>query len=170
MAKFITLIESISKAMLLVAALMVAAMMLIVLVDVISRALFELTSGGLDITFIGGIELVRFALLFAILYALPWNLDRSQIFVDLFTGNLSDRAISILTGLSYLGYFFLAMAMTYRFFDSLGMARMTGETTQDLGIPMPIIYAGIIFGTCMLGVRSLQIAGRNFREAVEVKL
>lgn len=170
MARFVTLIESISKAMLMVAALMVAAMMLVVLLDVLSRALFDLTSGKLDLTFIGGIELVRYSLLFAILYALPWNLDRSQIFVDLFTGNLSDRIVSLLKSLSYLGYFLLALAMTYRFWGSIGMSQMTGETTQDLEIPMPVIYAGIVFGTSMLGIRSLQIAGRNALDAMRIKL
>lgn len=112
MSRFAKIVDAISRVMLLISSFMLTAMMVVVLAEVTTRALFGFTSGGVDFTFTGGIELVRFALLFAILYALPWNVDRSQVVVDLFTSNLSKRPIAALQASCFIGYFLLALAMT----------------------------------------------------------
>jgi TRAP-type C4-dicarboxylate transport system permease small subunit len=152
--------------MLLISSFMITAMMLVVLAEVSTRALFGFTDGGIDFTFTGGIELVRFTLLFTILYALPWNVDRAQVVVDLFTNNLSKRAIAALQALCFVGYFLLALGMSYRFWISIGQAHLSGETTQDLNMPMSYIYAATLIGTGMLCLRSLVVAGRRIREAM----
>jgi len=166
MSRFASVVDAISRVMLLISSFMITAMMLIVLAEVSTRALFGFTDGGVDLTFTGGIELVRFALLFSILYALPWNVDRSQVVVDLFTNNLSERAIAVLQALCFFGYFLLALAMSLRFWGSIGQAHLTGETTQDLSMPMSYIYAATFVGTMMLCLRSLIVAGRRIREAM----
>ncbi len=169
MSRFASIVDHISRAMLLVAGFMLTAMMVVVMAEVTTRALFGLTDGAVDLTFNGGIELVRFALLFSILYALPWNVDRAQVVVDLFTQKLSDRAIAALQSLCFTGYFLLALAMSYRLWGSIGHVQMSGETTQDLGIPMTYIFGATLLGTGMLCIRSLIVAGRRALEAMGYK-
>lgn len=166
MSRFASIVDAISRAMLLISGFMITAMMVVVLAEVSTRALFGLTDGEVDLTFAGGIELVRFALLFSILYALPWNVDRSQVVVDLFTNNLSQRSIALLQAACFVGYFLLALAMSYRFWGSIGHAHLSSETTQDLNIPMSYIFAATLVGTGMLCLRSLVVAGRRIREAM----
>ncbi|MBD3641898.1 MAG: TRAP transporter small permease [Marinobacter sp.] len=169
MSRFASIIDAISRAMLLISGFMLTAMMFIVLAEVLTRTIFGLSDGGVDLTFTGAIELVRFALLFAIIYALPWNVDRSQVVVDLFTHNLSERAVAALQAVCFLGYFLLALAMSYRFWGSIGHAQLTGETTQDLSMPMSFIYAATLAGTGMLCLRSLVVAVRKTRKAMGYK-
>jgi len=166
MSGFARLVDIICRGMLMISALMLTAMMLVVLADVITRALFRLTDGSFDLTFNGGIELVRFALLFAILYALPWCVDRSQVVVDLFTENLSDRTKAALETLCFSGYTLLAVGMSIRFWAAIGHTNVSGETTQDLMFPMSYIYAATLLGTAMLALRSLQVAGSRVAKAI----
>lgn len=163
MSGFARLVDTICRGMLWISAMMLTAMMLVVLADVITRALFRLTDGSFDLTFNGGIELVRFALLFAILYALPWCVDRSQVVVDLFTESLSGRKKAFLETVCFCGYTLLAAAMSTKFWNAVGHSSMSGETSQDLMFPMSYIYATTLFGTIMLAVRSLLVAGSRFR-------
>ncbi|MEI8633637.1 hypothetical protein P4S72_19265 [Vibrio sp. PP-XX7] len=60
-------------------------MMLTTLADVMTRAIFHLTQGHLDLTFVGSIEFIKYGLLVAIFFTLPYALSRSQVIVDLFT-------------------------------------------------------------------------------------
>ncbi|MBA4501586.1 TRAP transporter small permease [Marinobacterium marinum] len=152
------LVDIVCQLMMRLSGLMIVAMMAIVLIDVITRALFRLTDGRLDFTFLGGIELVSFALLFAILYALPWCVDRSQVVVDLFTEQLSERKKTALEMLCFAGYTLLGTGMSIRFWHAVGSAHMSGETTQDLMLPMSYIYAATLFGTVMLALRSLMVS------------
>lgn len=169
MSRFASIIDTVSRSMLLVSGLMITAMMVIVLAEVSTRTLFGVTDGRVDLTFTGAIELVRFSLLFAIIYALPWNIDRSQVVVDLFTNNLSRRSIALLQAACFFGYFLLALAMSYGFWSEIEHAHKTHETTQDLSLPMSYIYAATLVGTGMLCVRSLLVAVRRIREAMGYK-
>jgi len=169
MTGFARLVDAISRIMMLFSGFMVTAMMFIVLSDVVTRALFRLTDGRFDFTFIGGIELVRFALLFAILYALPWCVDRSQVVVDIFTDGLSERSKAALEALSFTAYSLLALGMSIRFWQAIGHAHMSGETTQDLMFPMSYIYAATLLGTAMLSLRSLVLAGSRIGKATGLK-
>lgn len=166
MKAFARLVDGICYLLQLLSGFLIAAMMMIVLLDVITRALFRLTEGGIDLTFLGGIELVKFTLLFSILYALPWCVDRSQVVVDLFTEQLSDRKKAALEGIYFVGYMLLGAGMTYRFYEAVGNAASSGETSQDLLIPMTYIYAATVFGTAMLALRALTVAKDRFCKAL----
>ncbi len=138
------------------------SMMFITLADVISRGVFKLTDGSLDLTFIGGVELIKYGLLFTILFALPYSVGRSQVIVDLFTENMKARTKAILEGIYILGFFLLGSGMSYRFFLAIEHAEMSGETTQDLLIPLSYIYAVSSFATAMLALAALLISLRLF--------
>ena len=125
-------------------------MMLSTLLDVITRGLFSLTDGALDWTFIGGVELVKYCLLFTVLFILPHSVSRSQVIVDLFTDHFSDRKKDLFEAFYLLCFAFLGGAMSYSFFHLIDEAAMSYETTQDLLIPMTYFYSVATFATAML--------------------
>ncbi|GGB94825.1 hypothetical protein GCM10011352_21150 [Marinobacterium zhoushanense] len=160
------LVDAVSSYMQLVSGLLLVSMMVTVLADVTSRALFRMTDGSLDITFIGGIELVKFGLLFTVLFALPYCVDKSQVVVDLFTEKLTDRKKACLESIYFVGYAVLGTGMTLRFYHAIGNAVMSGETTQDLLIPMNYIYALTTFATAVLAIRSILVAKQRLCTAM----
>ncbi len=143
----------------LVAGFILVSMMFITLADVITRAMFNFTEGNIDLTFIGGIELIKFGLLFAILLTLPHSVAKSQVIVDLFTEKMNQRVKVYLEAFYNFGFALLGAGMSVRFFKAIESASMTGETTQDLQIPLQYIYVGVVFATALLAVRALIIAG-----------
>ncbi len=141
------------------AGFILVSMMFITLADVVTRAIFNFTEGGIDLTFIGGIELIKFGLLFAILLTLPHSVAKSQVIVDLFTEKMNQRLKIYLEAFYNLGFALLGAGMSVRFYEAIESATMTGETTQDLQIPLQYIYVGVVFATVLLAVRALIIAG-----------
>ncbi|MFC1236553.1 TRAP transporter small permease subunit [Vibrio sp. F74] len=130
-------------------------MMFVTLFDVLSRSLFEATNGSVDITFIGGVELIKYGLLIVVLFALPHSLGRSQVIVDLFTDTLKTRTKATLEGFYILGFVLLGSGMSYRFYCAIEEAEMSGETTQDLLIPLGYLYGISSFATAVLAITAL---------------
>ncbi len=138
------------------------AMMVTILIDVIARAVFGATSGSVDFTFNGGVEIVSYCLLFCIMFALPYSVRRGQVIVDLFTGNMSERLKGILAGFYTLGFALLGVGMTVKFYEAVGRLLQTGETTQDLLIPMYYIFIVATFAAAVLAVRGVLVAIQQF--------
>jgi TRAP-type C4-dicarboxylate transport system permease small subunit len=141
------------------AGFVLVSMMFITLADVITRAVFNFTDGSVDLTFVGGIELIKFGLLFAILLTLPHSVAKSQVIVDLFTEKMNQRLKIYLEAFYNLGFALLGAGMSVRFFEAIESAYLTRETTQDLQIPLQYIYVGVVIATALLAVRALIIAG-----------
>lgn len=125
-------------------------MMFSTLLDVITRGLFSLTDGAVDWTFIGGVELVKYFLLFTVLFILPHSVSRSQVIVDLFTDHFSERKKQFFEAFYLMCFAFLGGAMSYSFYHLIDEAAMSYETTQDLLIPMTYFYAVATFATAIL--------------------
>lgn len=138
-----------------IAGVVLVFMMCVTMADIVSRALFGITKGGIDLTFIGGIELTKYGLLTLVLFALPHSVSRSQVIVDLFTDSWQTRTKSLFEGTYMLGYVLLGSGMSYRFYHAVGYAAETGETTQDLFIPMGYLYGLCSFATAILALTAL---------------
>ncbi len=138
------------------------SMMFVTLADVLSRALFSVTSGSVDWTFVGGVELIKYGLLIAVLFALPHSVNRSQIIVDIFTDTLKTRSKATLEGIFLLGYTLLGSGMSYRFLQLIDEANLSGETTQDLLIPLSYFYGISSFATGILALAALMEALQLF--------
>lgn len=145
--------------------ILLIVMMVTILVDVVARALFGATKGSIDFTFNGGVEIVSYSLLFCILFALPYSVRRGQVTVDLFTGGMSERLKGILAGIYTLGFGLLGLGMTIRFSMAVDRLRQTGETTQDLLIPMSYIYAVAAFAVAVLTIRGFLVAIQQFMDS-----
>lgn len=131
---------------------------IVVLLDIITRTLFGMTTGRIDFTFPGSFELVKFGLLFTLIYSMPYALNRGQVVVDLFTDKWSVETKSRLAGFYMLFFAIFGFLMTEALIQSGFSARASGETTQDLAIPMQYIYYLASVGMAVLGLRGLTVA------------
>ncbi|MEI8633638.1 hypothetical protein P4S72_19270 [Vibrio sp. PP-XX7] len=61
-----------------------------------------------------------------------------------------------------LGFMLMGVGMSYRFFLSIEEVHLTGETTQDLLIPLTYFYGLTCFATAVLAVSALCEAIRLF--------
>lgn len=153
MAALKKIINHISQYMQILSGVFLIAIMLATLSDVFTRTLYGLTDGNMDFTFIGAVEIVKYGLLFTILFTLPQSVGSSQVIVDLFTENMSGKVKRYLEGFYLIGFALLGAGMSYRFFLSIESAQMSGETTQDLLLPMSWIYSIVVFATSILTLR-----------------
>jgi TRAP-type mannitol/chloroaromatic compound transport system permease small subunit len=162
MARITRLVERLTSIMHTISGIVLIGIMFVTLADVIGRALFEATDGKVDFTFIGGVELTKYGLLVAVLFALPHSLSRSQVIVDLFTDTFKTRTKSILEGLYMLCFALLASGMSFGFFHSIGEAQQSGQTTQDLLIPLYYLYAISAFATAVLALTAAVASSQLF--------
>ena len=154
------IIERITHGMHLLGGVFLIAMMVVTLLDVFTRGLFTVTNGAIDWTILGGIELVKYSLLFTVLFILPHSVSRSQVIVDLFTERLQPRTKQALEAMYIFCFGLMGVGMSYSFYHLVEEAAMTYETTQDLLIPLTYFYAVACFATAMLAVSSVAYTSR----------
>jgi TRAP-type C4-dicarboxylate transport system permease small subunit len=144
-------IERITHGMHLLGGVFLITMMVVTLFDVFTRGLFSMTDGAVDLTILGGIELVKYSLLFTVLFILPHSVSRSQVIVDLFTERLQARTKKVFEAVYILCFGLMGIGMSYSFYHLVDEAAMSYETTQDLLIPLTYFYATACFATlCLL--------------------
>lgn len=167
LAKLAWVIDGIARLLFVLAGCLLAAMMLIITLDVAARTIFGVTGGAVRFVVAGGVELVRFTLLFTILCTLPAVVERGQVVVESFTGWMSARSKRILFAAYLLGFCSFGAVLAYGWYSSALIAQRSGETTQDLGIPMaPLLFAAAACAA-VLALRSLLCALRSFAGRLE---
>nr|WP_246624724.1 TRAP transporter small permease subunit [Oceanobacter mangrovi] len=114
--------------------------MLTICADVVLRSLFSISDGAFGFTISGAIEIVRFGLMFAMLLAFPYAVDKGQIIVDIFTGNIPVRYRDIMDGVYLMLFGGFAGLLCWRFAEGAHVARMNAEKTQDLMLPLEWLY------------------------------
>ncbi len=134
------------------------SMMLVTIADILTRSLFSYSDGSIDLTFLGGIEIISYGLLFMVLFSLPYSVSRGQVIVDLFTESMSDRAKEFLLGFYTFGFGLLGVGMSYGLYESMNRVALSGETTQDLLIPMSYVYGLAAFPAAMLALRGFLVS------------
>jgi len=159
------LIQRITLYMYMLSGFFLIMMMIVTLASVASRFVFKTTEAAIDFTFLGGIELIKFSLLFMVLFSLPYCVSRSQVIVDLFTEKMKGSTKTLLEAFYTFGFSLLGTGMCIRFYEAIGSARDSGETTQDLMIPLSYIYTGTAFATGMLAISALLITVQLIRAA-----
>lgn len=155
-------VDKLTYVMHLISGTILVLMMFVTLADVVTRLIFNLSGGSIDITFIGGVEMIKYGLLLVVFFALPHSLNRSQVIVDLFTDALKTETKARLEGFYILGYALLGFGMSYRFYHAIEMADMSGETTQDLLLPLSNFYIVTCFASGVLAVVAVLSALRLF--------
>ncbi|MCY0965655.1 TRAP transporter small permease [Parathalassolituus penaei] len=153
----------ISLLMYRLAALILVVIMLIICADVTLRWLFGISDGAIDMTFSGGIEMVRFGLMFAMLLAFPHAVDKGQIIVDIFTAAMNSRYRDILDGIYLVLFGGLAALLCWRFTDAAEMARLNAEKTQDLQWPLEWLYGPAALILVMVALQAVLAGIRLLR-------
>ncbi len=149
------LTDRIAKAMRIGSGVLLVFIMTVTLVDVVARTIFAATGGSVDVTFTGAVELVSYGMMAMVLLAFPYGVDKGQVIVDLFTDNLSAQTKMIMEAIYMAGFTALSCGMTIRFFEVAGRMRRSGESSQDLLIPLHIVYS---FASCALAFLALRCA------------
>ncbi|MCB1760199.1 MAG: TRAP transporter small permease [Gammaproteobacteria bacterium] len=158
MKMLMNVVERVAYAMHVISGLLLITMMVTVLLDVVSRTLFGASGGSIDFTFHGAVEIVSYGLLFMVLFALPYSVSSSQVIVDLFTERMGENAKQMLAGIFTLGFGLMGLGMAVKFYEATLRVAETGETTQDLLIPLSYLYAVTAAATAMLALRGLLVA------------
>lgn len=149
--------ERLAFGMYVIAGILLVSLMLTTMADVFTRILFKLSDSRIDLSFFGGIEIVRYTLLFAILFSLPHSVSRGQVIVDLFTEHMSTKKKGFLAGFYTLGFGFLGLAMCFGWYNAALRVTEFGETTQDLLIPLQYLYATAAFASAILAIRGFLV-------------
>ncbi len=152
MISLIKAIEKISQIMYSLGGIFLISMLLITVLDILTRGIFTITDGNLDFTFIGGIEIVQYSLLLTVLLILPYSVKRSQVIVDLFTDRLKQQTKQVLEGIYLLSFGLMGVGMSYSYYHLCLEASETYETSLDLLIPLTYFYAIACFATAMLAI------------------
>ncbi|MEQ8392676.1 MAG: TRAP transporter small permease subunit [Thalassospira sp.] len=147
------LTDRIAKAMRIGSGVLLIFIMTVTLVDVVARTIFTATGGALDVTFTGAVELVSYGMLAMVLLAFPYGVDKGQVIVDLFTDNFSRQTKMIMEAVYMLGFTALSTGMAIRFFEVAGRMKRSGESSQDLLIPLHVVYS---FASCALAFLALR--------------
>lgn len=158
MRTLIDWIRKIAFGMNMLAGVFLIVAMVVVLLEILMRTLFGLTAGRVDFTFNGSFEIVRWGLLFTLAFCMPYSLARGQVVVDLFTDNMPAWMKEKLAGVYTLFFGIFGFVMTYLMIHAIQGAIRSGETSQDLLLPMQYIYAVTAIGMFMLGLRGFAIA------------
>lgn len=116
------------------------SVMMITVTDVITRLLFSLTSGGVDLTIIGSVELVSYLMLLSLLATMAANVEKSQVVVEAFTHKISEENKQRIAGVYLLGFCALGGLLAWGLWEEGVNASQFGEVTQDLAIPKGPIY------------------------------
>lgn len=125
-------------------------MAVVTLVDIASRAVYSASSGAIDFTFIGGIEIVKYSLLISLMMAMPEFVRQSQVIVDLFTDKLPARTHEVMEAIYLFGFALLGAGISWHFYHAIASYQMYGETTQDLLIPIWYFFAVGSFAAAVL--------------------
>lgn len=138
-----------------VAGMALVAMLGVTIADVGTRYLARLTEGAIALRVSGGVELVSYLMLCALLAAMAANVEKSQVVVEAFSHGLSPAIKHRLHGVYLLGFAALGLILFLGLLDSAEAAARHGEVTQDLRLPMGPIYTAAAVLSLLLGVRSL---------------
>lgn len=136
-------------------AVLLIAMVAVTLADITTRTLFAASHGAVDLTFRGGVELISTFLLLMVFLTFPHSIRQAQVVVEMFTDRFGPRVVARLDGLYTLGLGVLAATLAWRFHDKAAGLAATGETTQDLHVPLSLLAHVVSVAAALLAVRAL---------------
>jgi len=133
-------IESLIRLCDKIAFCLISFMMLTVVIGVLSRLLFDLTGGEINLVLPGTIELVSYAMLLMVFTSMPRALLNGPVKVEILVAKLPtpiNRFLARLWNLLLASVFAIIAYLLGK--NSLSMLDR-GDVTQDLGVPMYLIY------------------------------
>jgi len=140
-----------------------SSMVFIVVASVLGRLLFDITGGELNLVLPGSVELSSYALLIMVFASLPRAAISGLVSVDILLGLLPKR---IRRGLERLWDLLLAVFATIigaLFYEKVFDMFERGDKSQDLGIPLYLVYGVLTLCSACIALTSLWLAFRSQR-------
>lgn len=145
----------------MVAAVALVFMLAVVSGSILTRMVFDLTSGGINLIFPGGIEGASYALLIAVFASFPRAAKDGLVSVELFTDGLPPRVLDVLDRVWSLLLAAFGGLVAYRTWFAVIETFHRGDSTQDLQIPIFWFYGYVVVATVVLTVVALWIVLRG---------
>ena len=141
----------------------VAVLFGVVAINVIGRALFDLSGHLVNIMIPGAIEISRYALLVAVMASLPRAAEAGMVRVDLLVERLPPRVAGLLERLWFLATAAFGAATGSLLLNEARLQVTRGDATQDLEIPMWLFtgFAGLAMAVLALTGIWLALRGRS---------
>lgn len=129
----------------LLAALALTALLAVVSASILTRLLFDLSAGRINLLFSGAIEIASYALLVTIFAALPRAVPSGLVKVDVLIGAESRRWSAWLDRFWLLILAGFAGVLAWRYALQTLLSLRRGDATQDLQLPLYGFfgYAGV---------------------------
>ncbi len=139
---FLSKISSlISKLCILIGGICLVSTVGVTLLDIVTRYLYKLTSGGSGFTVQGSLELIEQFMFIALMAAFVAFVERSQIIVDIFTQKLPHSIKALLMGFFVFVFAILGAVFAYGQYELMLDAQKYSMTTQVLRISLVPIHA-----------------------------
>lgn len=133
-------------------------MVFVVAFNVAARIVFDVTDTAINWMIPGAIEQVSYLLGLIALAALAASMRQGMIAVDFVVGQLPPLPKALVARFWYLGIVAFALVLSWLFYHDMQAALARGEVTQDLRIPMYLIYAVYALECVALAVIALHEA------------
>lgn len=148
-------------ACLAIGALCLLYMVFVVAFNVAARIVFDLTGTAINLMIPGAIEQVSYLLGIIALAALAASMRQGMIAVDFLIERLPAPAKALVARLWYVGIIAFAVVLCWLLVHDMQAAIARGEQTQDLRIPMALIYGLYALECAALAVVALEQALSN---------
>ena len=130
-------------------------LLFVIVESVIGRLIFNISGGAINIIIPAAIELAKYSLLTLVFFSIPRATISGLVRVDIAVSFLSDTTNRWLARSwdSLLAAF--AVIIGYHFAHDAWQMYWRGDSTQDLGIPLYLIYGMLVFCSASIAVSSI---------------
>ena len=115
-------------------------MVCVVGVNVLARIIFDATDTAVNLMIPGAIEQVSYLLGIVALAGLTASMAHGMIAVDFLVARLPSLGQALVARFWFIGMVALALVLTWLFYEDMLATYARGEDTQDLRLPMFLIY------------------------------
>ena len=123
------------------AGLALALLLAVTAAGILTRVLFDLTAGGLDLLLSDAVEMATYALLITVFAAMPRALRDGPVKIEVFSRGWPAWATAALDRLWSLIFGALAGLLVWRYAGESLALLARGDTTQDMQLPLWVFYA-----------------------------
>jgi TRAP-type C4-dicarboxylate transport system permease small subunit len=141
---------------LIVGALCLLYMVCVVGLNVLARIVFDATGTTVNLMIPGAIEQVSYLLGVVALAGLTASLSNGMIAVDFVIARLPGRGQALVARFWFLALVALALVLCWLFYEDMRATYRRGEESQDLRVPMYLIYGLFTLQSLALAVVALR--------------
>jgi TRAP-type C4-dicarboxylate transport system permease small subunit len=142
-----------------------SSMVFIVVASVLGRLIFDLTGGTLSLVLPGSVELVSYALAIMVFSSFPRAVMGGMVRVDLLVRALPVPIQGLLDRLWDLMLAVFAAIVGYLFFHKMLIMFKRGDVSQDLGIPLYLLYGVLTICCVCIVLTAVWLAIKGQRDA-----